>query len=380
MYFLEKEDLMYDRLPQKSSLFICAMFSLLLFCSKGIAAETNLGNGIKVSGNGTFAGHNVSHYKMNQSNNANSIFSKVSLKFTKELENKDSKIVVGLKAGRGTGIEKASSLDRITYSKLSNPDDTTYSGDNVSVKITDLYYQKNSGNFTKAFGKLDCGDFFASNKYMGDRGKQFLTNNLSSDILIPSTSQNIALYLKHKLSDKISISSGHFLTDFNKLNDYTLTLLQLGYNGKKIDYNVYSWYGRGYDSNISKDARGFGVTASKKLNSNIAIFGRYGIKDKDVYAGDQIAKYVWNTGIQLNNLIKCRKDDSIGISIGQVSFNNKKGSEHLKNETIEEVYYRIVLNKYTAITPGIQFITNALNKQSKNNVAIACYLRLQFIF
>jgi carbohydrate-selective porin OprB len=359
------------------------MFSLLFFCLRGIAAESNLGN-VKVSGNETFVGHNISNYKQNKSNksnNANSIFNKVSLKFTKELENKDSKIVVGLKAGRGTGIEKTSKLaDRITYSKLSNADDTT-SNDVILVKLTDLYYQQSSKNFTKAFGKLDCGDFFASNKYTGDKGKQFLTNNLSSDVLIPSTSQNIALYLKYKLSDKVSISSGHFLTNSNVLNDHSLTLLQLGYNGNKVDCNVYSWYGNGYDKNISKDTRGFGVTASKKLNNNISIFGRYGIKDRDSYIGkDRNAKYVWSSGIQLNNLIKCRKNDSIGISVGQVNFDNGKNSPNSKNETVEEVYYRIVLNKYTAISPGIQFISNALNKQNKGTTAIACYLRLQFIF
>jgi hypothetical protein len=378
MYFLKKEDLMYHKLLQRSSLFVLSTFSLLFFCLKGIAAENNLGN-VKVSGNGTFVAHNISNYKMNKSNNSNSVFNKVSLKFTKELENKDSKIVVGLKAGRGTGIEKIGNLKKITQSKLSNPDDTMY-GENMLIKLTDLYYQKSSKNFTSAFGKLDCGDFFASNKYMGDKGKQFLTNNLSSDILIPSTSQNTALYLKYKLSDKFSISSGHFLTNFNKLDKNSLTLLQLGYNGKKVDYNVYSWCGNGHDNNISKNTNGIGVTASKKLNDNIAIFGRYGIKDRDGIESSKSknAKYVWNTGIQLNNLIKCRKDDSIGISVGQIGFNNKD----LKNETVEEVYYRIVLNKYTAISPGIQFISNASNSLNKptKGTAIACYLRLQFIF
>jgi hypothetical protein len=349
--------------------------------SKVIASDVVLG-GMKITGNGTFMAHRITKFIANDSD---SLFSKVSLKFTKELGNND-KVVVGLKAGKGFGIEKSiTRYDRITYAKLSNPDDTVVN-DNIMLKLTDLYYKKDFKKIELAFGRLDFGDFFGSNKYTGDKGKQFLTNSLSSDVLVPSTSQNTAVYLKYKLSDKFSVSSAYFLTSYDGNFRDSLSILQLGYDNKKTNCNLYSWYGNGKNGrDIEKNIRGIGITASQKINKNIAVFGRYGVKNIN---SDSDTKYAWSSGIQLNNLVKSRKNDSIGFSVGQIFFEDRF---NCKTETTREIYYRIALNKRIALSPGIQFVKNPFvsgtNKETNERLsfntkksAIAYYLRLQFTF
>jgi hypothetical protein len=318
------------------------------------------------------------------------------LKLTKEFE-EYGKGVVRFKGGRGNGLEFDGSDDRgvNTLSKVNANADEAIEGEIELAKVVELYYEQSilNSKLTIDFGKLNFWSFFAANKFADDDGTKFITGAFASDPIIDSVAQRTALRLKYALNDKFDIAYAYFTTDQDHFDASGINIAQVDFkpsiNG---NYRLYLWGNNQvhykYSDNASKTGSyGFGVSVDQTINENIGLFVRFGYKDKSAgfHVTDKDGNDVvptafvlpkslsWSFGTQINGCVWSRTKDTVGIALGQIygssdakghitkaGIYNVSNNGNYKNgaETAFEVYYKLVINDYLAITPAIQYIAN----------------------
>ncbi len=85
----------------------------------------------------------------------------------------------------------------------------------------------------------------------------------------------------------------------------------------------------------------------------------------------------WLKSFDFMKLIPSRDEDELGIGIAGVK--GHIGPDNDGTEFHAEAYYRIVLNKYVALSPDIQWVVNPLGN-SGNGTVFAGMLRLEMSF
>jgi hypothetical protein len=309
------------------------------------------------------------------------------VKLTKDFE-ENGKVVARFKGGRGTGLELDGRGNNgvNTYGQVNaNADPTLDSAANTLAKVVELYYQQTILNdkLTVDFGKLNFGAFFADNNFAGDDNSQFLTGSFAMDKTIDSVPQRPALRLNYALFDKIDVSYAYFTTDLDHFDASGINIAQFNFKPfENGNYRLYIWGNNSihYEFNVDKKKSGtsgtygFGVSADQAIDDDFGVFARFGYKNHAAELKDSKTdtyalplSLMWSAGAQFKGSKWSREDDVLGIAIGQIygSSDGKRSITEYNNkiykdgaETQFEVYYKLTLNKYIALTPSLQYFAN----------------------
>ena len=87
-------------------------------------------------------------------------------------------------------------------------------------------------------------------------------------------------------------------------------------------------------------------------------------------------EWMWSAGGQAKGTLWGRDQDVLGVAVGQVIPSRDmtdSTTRKAKEEGHFEAYYNFYVNRYLALTPGIQFIWNPYGGDSESDAMIAVY-------
>lgn len=244
------------------------------------------------------------------------------------------------------------------------------------------------------FGKLDIFGFFDQNALAGDESRQFLNSVFVHNPLLDAGGQVgvdangfqpgfVASYLNRTSSpESWRFSIGAFGTErganYQRQMTSPLLIAQLEYSphlftGQTGNYRAYMWRNgkaNNFDGGIAQH-RGWGVSADQKLDSNLALFGRYGRHTRGRVTFDQAL----TLGGEVDGSLWDRGDDAFGFAFGWLKssqdFRTVGGTGDLIGdgtgvftyaptgaEKVAEVYYRYRLTSHFELSPDLQIIRN----------------------
>lgn len=113
-------------------------------------------------------------------------------------------------------------------------------------------------------------------------------------------------------------------------------------------------------------------------SQGLGAFVRYGYRDERV----RLIAHVWSTGLQYEGLLPGRDGDTLGVALYQAILSdrfNGRVNPAADMETGVEVYYRVPLTPWFAVTPDFQFIDNPGGLATgRDAVVLGLRLRLTF--
>ncbi len=95
-------------------------------------------------------------------------------------------------------------------------------------------------------------------------------------------------------------------------------------------------------------------------------FLRYGHADESV---SEAANFI-GTGLKLAGTFDSRPDDSAGIFVGWTDLSDEAGAGFENDETVVELYYRLMLTPAVALTPDVQFIIDPSGDADADDVVV----------
>ncbi|NQT90247.1 MAG: carbohydrate porin [Candidatus Omnitrophica bacterium] len=142
--------------------------------------------------------------------------------------------------------------------------------------------------------------------------------------------------------------------------------------GPTGNYRFYAWLNSrnhamlvdvGQPANTDKKHNyGFGLSLDQPLNDIYGIFGRIGWQRPDLIPaeGGATLEWSWSAGGQMMGTYWGRKDDFLGLGIGQIfpSEDYEDAGNPGSTEGHAELYYSIKTNDYLTICPDLQLIWN----------------------
>jgi carbohydrate-selective porin OprB len=155
------------------------------------------------------------------------------------------------------------------------------------------------------------------------------------------------------------------------------------------------------DPNSKSGTHGFGISADQAVNNYLGLFARVGYKNHAVEFKNSNNTFalplslIWSVGAQIKGYKWLRENDTVGIAVGQIhgssdakgvirEYNN--GNYKDTAETQLEVYYKLTLNSYIALTPALQYVANPrggnvlTNAKNANNNVFVYGIRTSFNF
>jgi hypothetical protein len=149
------------------------------------------------------------------------------------------------------------------------------------------------------------------------------------------------------------------------------------------NYRVYGWWA-GYDhSKLDRDRNpidgrkakgwGIGVSTDQQITKMLALFGRFGWNNDDVY----VVGWEASGGVNLKGLIPGRDEDNLGLGFAALT----PGDRYSENdpEYHLELYYRIAVTENLAFSPDLQYVWNP-GGDSSNDGIFAGMIRGEFNF
>ncbi|MDR1511630.1 MAG: carbohydrate porin [Endomicrobium sp.] len=251
------------------------------------------------------------------------------------------------------------------------------------------------------FGKFGFSKYFDKNSYTGDASTQFLTDFFIFNKTIESLGDRVGLRLNYTF-EKFDIDYGYFRLLDNKFAKNGFNVLQINYKpSKKENYRIYVWKDdRKYyvceekedELRCRSGISGLGVSLDREINKQIGTFAKVGYKNpfigtivKKEGTGDiSSLSLLWNTGIQVKSSLWSRKDDVIGLAVGQTYRSSdykeqNKFSKNYRQKTQTELYYKFTINNNFTITPVLQYTIPSENN-TKNGPLIWGGIRTYFKF
>ncbi len=281
---------------------------------------------------------------------------------------RDASVVVAFGGGAGNGLEKV-------FPTLSGLNDDIEP--NVAY-IGDAYLKQNFlGNKAyTATGLVQLSNWFDTNAVANTAGEQFSSSSLVNNPTIPlpyaapgavaGVKPNDWLYAQTAVVYNPSIGSFVPLHYSYLKEDYLLNLYELGLTPKihnlQGNYRFLFWLDRRYDRLLpgttrERDNRGFALSFDQQVTDRITMFCRYGLTSRAVLPIEDF----WSVGAQLSAPLPGRKQDIFGVAMGQSLIDDMYRTGWRANapaETVYEMYYRIKVTDYLAITPNLQFVTH----------------------
>jgi hypothetical protein len=358
--------------------------------------------GLKISGGSSFifqATPKLNNMK-ERSESANSATYSFDLTFEKNLKN-DGKVVLNFAGGDGSGLRGKNKLN--TYSEINADVEKTVDskGGYVQSKITKLFFEKPflDNRLIVTFGKIGFFSYFADNKYAGNENKQFITDVFVKDPLIETPGQHVALRFSYIASKKVNIDYAYYATNVDQFDAKGVNILQTAYKAfENGTYRVYIWTNNkehySFNSGKKSETYGIGLSADQMINEKIGLFARLGYKnpsvgtkkntDKTFWDGFEFnlpTSLMWSIGGQFKGPCRLRRNDVMGLAIGQIRGSSKvkytslgpDSSYKSGAETQVELYYNFIVNKYITLTPILQYIMNPQGGNAKADDNIMVY-------
>ena len=182
--------------------------------------------------------------------------------------------------------------------------------------------------------------------------------------------------------------------DFKDALDNPFLIGELGirmpYYGLIGNYRFYVWQNRTAHTDLMDSSKndlvnqGLGFSLDQQVSSNMTLFARYGIQDKDVSRND----YVFSLGGQIIGNNWKRGNDVLGFAYGASHVNSKyrdvsstlDGYEaDTEYEHYMEAYYKYWANKNLTVSSDFQYIANPGGDSRKNSIFIYG-IRMQVTF
>ena len=135
--------------------------------------------------------------------------------------------------------------------------------------------------------------------------------------------------------------------------------LRLQYAGGKVIGSVFNAFGVNFDWGIS---------------DRIGVFGRYGLSSYNDTEFGNISPNYWMAGFSFKDLFT--QGSITGLAVGQPLIVREIGNA---SQTNFETFYNIPINKFIRITPLVQVITNAGNRNENGTIWVGA-LRTVFSF
>jgi carbohydrate-selective porin OprB len=258
------------------------------------------------------------------------------------------------------------------------------------------YYEHTflGGKLSFLAGKTDALSLIDDNAFANDSAVQFVgvafVNNpvlYNEDEYAPIISATFSPVESLKLTALAVSSSRPFGQEgiqksvYSRVFNQPLVAAQLTYSPKfgelEGNYRIY-YFNATYDhvnsgDTFSKDGWGVGLSLDQQISPCVGLFARLAYHDKEAYDVD----WFWSAGANFKKVIPSRDEDALGIGIAGVK--GHIGPDNDGTEFHAETYYRIVLNKYVALSPDFQWVVNPRGN-SGNGTVFAGMLRLEMSF
>ena len=298
---------------------------------------------------------------------------------------KDASVVVAFGGGAGNGLDKVFP----TFSGLN---------DNIepdAVYVGNAYLKQNflGNKVYTASGLVQLSNWFDTNAVANDADEQFSSGSLVNNPTIPlpyaapgavaGVKPNNWLYAQTAVTYNPRIGSFVPLRYSYVKEDYLLNLYEAGLTPRihnlQGNYRFLFWLDQRYDRLVpgtsrERDNRGVALSFDQQVTDRITVFCRYGLTSRTVLPIEDF----WSVGAQLSAPLPGRKQDILGVAMGQSLIDDEYRAGWRANapaETVYEIYYRIKINEYLAITPNLQFITHPEAQRGSDYGAI-CGIRV----
>lgn len=244
-----------------------------------------------------------------------------------------------------------------------------------------------------AAGRLDLSDWFDANKAAGSGDKQFLSDSLVNNPIIPFPQKGLGATAKFKPTDWFYFQAG--------ASDAKSVSTMVGLNNSFRGAFLIGEFGispkiRGFrgnyrfiiDSDREKLERidglgekngdyGYALSFDQQISKHLTLFCRYGFADKKVRS----IQHFWSCGGQFSEPIPGRKNDIFGIGMAQSISGEDYRQVNAKAsaETMYEIYYNFSAHPFVKITPNIQIVTHP-NTQKDSSCDVVIGTRLVVVF
>ncbi|MFA6357928.1 MAG: carbohydrate porin [Candidatus Omnitrophota bacterium] len=244
-----------------------------------------------------------------------------------------------------------------------------------------------------AAGRLDLSDWFDVNKAAGSSDKQFLSDSLVNNLIIPFPQKGLGAMAKFKPVDWFYFQAG--------ASDAKSVSTKVGLNNSFQGTFLISEFGispqiRGFQGNyrfiVNSDREklecidgsgqkngdyAYALSFDQQISKHITLFCRYGFADKEV----RNIQYFWSCGGQLSEPISGRKNDLLGVGMAQsiLGEDYRQANAKASAETMYEVYYNFSAHPFVKIIPNLQIVTHPDgDKSSSCDVVIGTRLLIVF--
>jgi len=335
-----------------------------------VESVPNIFEGVDIDAGATFimqGTHNANgDNQLSDGNDVTDASYSVDLGIEKTFGERD-KAFIHLEAGGGNGVEDELAL-------FSN---VNYDADNdENVRLSEAWYEHYFDGMprTLTFGKIDATNYIDINEYANDEQSQFLGRIFgnSSAIEFPSYAAGVRFAV-----EPVDFLDAEFVameadSDWEDAFDEMFAATQLNIKPQLFDrggnYRFIAWvndrdHTKWLDQAIiTKASYGFGVSFDQELTDVLGVFLRYGWQNPEVFLnGESFSlEQSWSTGIQLSGSLWNRKDDVLGLAIGQAipsgDYKNSNTELNAYAETHLETYYRYFVNEHLTVSPDIHII------------------------
>ena len=297
-------------------------------------------------------------------------------------------VLMHLEPGQGQGAEE----DLLLYSNVNRDQNDT----NANVPITELWYEQYlfGKQIVITAGKMDPANYIDQNEYAHDECTQFLARMFKQNPAIEWPDDNTLaarIVLAPEFAPYIALEATYFDADNDWENVFTKPFISAQFTFKpaallKLDpeqwdgnYRIYWWLNdRNHSKLVSEgesaadDAKnantGFGFSLDQMSTDVFGAFARFGWQNPALALAATSSpnsapcEISWSGGLQVTGKYWSRPDDVAAFGIGQVfpkpmikDMNNGDGGAP---ENHLEIYYKLQLFKWLALTPDFQWIWN----------------------
>ena len=224
-------------------------------------------------------------------------------------------------------------------------------------------------------GKINPENIWDMNAFANESTEDFLAGSLNNSQAIRFPDSGTGINLQAGLAKKLSIKAGvqQNNADESGFNIDDIDLQKLFYAGElhwKLgggeragNYRLLAFYSR----QNSKRDQGLSLSADQRFGS-LGLFVRLSAANNDI---NPVSRFVSGGFALYPSRNRPRNKLGLGFSWSKID------SE--RNETVTELFYRFEINRFLALTPDIQLISNPADATNSDNIWLA-NLRVQASF
>ncbi|MBJ6727925.1 carbohydrate porin [Geomonas sp. Red875] len=271
--------------------------------------------------------------------------------------------VIDVESTGGDGLDRHIG----NFSKLDNVAGST--GDRVRFRQAWVEHTAVNDRITLTAGKIDLTSYFDANAVANDENSQFLAGAFTNSPVLGVPDIGPGARLQARLAESLTFGIGYGAGDASGSD-----VIDHGYGIAELDYKVklgelegnYRIYGSidgaradGENKLLERNAVGGGVSFDQQVSGPVALFFRYGVRERNAYA----TRGAWSAGGQYTGLIPGRKDDVLAVAYGQIL-----PGVTASQEKLAELYYKVKLSEQISITPVAQYLINPEGDRSRPDV------------